>query len=199
MLFRKAMPAGPVEYIVAGLGNPGKEYEGSRHNAGFMGMEALADRLHVKIDRVKFKSYCGQADIGGRRTLLLMEELAMTLVFALAAAICLRAFALADGISRRSALRDTLLRQAESMAAVCQWAEGDLQAAAERFGGQSDGAVWRLELDAAGDDTEENASGWVEITLLPEEGLLGRAQVRAESRKDGLVGEFPLAWQREAP
>ena len=42
MLFRKAMPAGPVEYIVAGLGNPGKEYEGSRHNAGFMGMEALA-------------------------------------------------------------------------------------------------------------------------------------------------------------
>ena len=41
-----------------------------------------------------------------RWTLLLMEELAMTLVFALAAAICLRAFALADGISRRSALRD---------------------------------------------------------------------------------------------
>ena len=74
MLFRKAMPAGPVEYIVAGLGNPGKEYEGSRHNAGFMGMEALADRLHVKIDRVKFKSYCGQADIGGRRTLLLMPQ-----------------------------------------------------------------------------------------------------------------------------
>ena len=99
----------------------------------------------------------------------------------------------------RSALRDALLRQAESMAAICQWAEGDLQAAAERFGGQSDGAVWRLELDAAGDDTEENAGGWVEITLLPEEGLLGRAQVRAESRKDGLVGEFPLAWQREAP
>ena len=134
-----------------------------------------------------------------RRTLLLMEELAMTLVFALAAAICLRAFALADGISRRSALRDALLRQAESMAAVCQWAEGDLQAAAERFGGQLDGAVWRLELDAAGDGTEDDAGGWVEITLLPEEGLLGRAQVRAESRKDGLVGEFPLAWQRKAP
>ena len=79
MLFRKAMPAGPVEYIVAGLGNPGKEYEGSRHNAGFMGMEALADRLHVKIDRVKFKSYCGQADIGGRRTLLLMPQTFMNL------------------------------------------------------------------------------------------------------------------------
>ena len=46
-----------------------------------------------------------------RRTLPLMEELVMTLVFALAAAICLRAFALADGISRRSALRDALLRQ----------------------------------------------------------------------------------------
>lgn len=77
--FARAMPAGPVEYIVAGLGNPGKEYEGSRHNAGFMGMEALADRLHVKIDRVKFKSYCGQADIGGRRTLLLMPQTFMNL------------------------------------------------------------------------------------------------------------------------
>ena len=79
MLFRKAMPAGPVEYIVGGLGTRGKEYEGSRHNAGFMGMEALADRLHVKIDRVKFKSYCGQADIGGRRTLLLMPQTFMNL------------------------------------------------------------------------------------------------------------------------
>ena len=134
-----------------------------------------------------------------RRTLLLMEELAMTLVFALAAAICLRAFALADGISRRSALRDALLRQAESMAAVCQWEEGDLQAAAERLGGSSDGTVWRLGLDAEGNFTEENADGWVEIALLSEEGLLGRAQVRAESRRDGLVGEFPLAWQRETP
>ena len=85
------------------------------------------------------------------------------------------------------------------MAAVCQWAEGDLQAAAERLGGNWDGAVWRLGLDAQGHPTEETADGWVEITPLPEEGLLGRAQVRAESRKDGLVGEFPLAWQREAP
>ena len=42
-------------------------------------MEALADRLHVKIDRVKFKSYCGQADIGGRRTLLLMPQTFMNL------------------------------------------------------------------------------------------------------------------------
>lgn len=67
-----------MEYIVAGLGNPGKEYEGSRHNAGFMGMEALADRLHVKIDRVKF-NLRGQADIGGRRTLLLMPQTFMNL------------------------------------------------------------------------------------------------------------------------
>lgn len=77
--FARPCPRGRWSTSSRGWETPGKEYEGSRHNAGFMGMEALADRLHVKIDRVKFKSYCGQADIGGRRTLLLMPQTFMNL------------------------------------------------------------------------------------------------------------------------
>ncbi len=79
MLFRRARPAGPVDFIVAGLGNPGKKYEATRHNAGFMAMEALADKLGVKIDRVRFKSYCGEASIGEKRALLLMPQTLMNL------------------------------------------------------------------------------------------------------------------------
>ncbi len=79
MLFRRARPAGPVDFIVAGLGNPGKKYEATRHNAGFMAMEALADKLGVKIDRVRFKSYCGEASIGEKRALLLMPQTFMNL------------------------------------------------------------------------------------------------------------------------
>ncbi len=79
MLFHKAKPSGPVDFIVAGLGNPGKKYEATRHNAGFMAMEALGEMLGVKIDRVRFKSYCGEAVVGERRVLLLMPQTFMNL------------------------------------------------------------------------------------------------------------------------
>lgn len=74
MFLRKAKPAGPVDYLIAGLGNPGKQYEATRHNAGFMAVEALADKLAVRVNRVRFKSYCGEAETEGRRVLLMMPQ-----------------------------------------------------------------------------------------------------------------------------
>ena len=79
MFFKKQRSAGPVDFIVAGLGNPGKQYEGTRHNAGFMALEALAERLGVPVTRVRFKSYCGEAVIGEKRALLLMPQTFMNL------------------------------------------------------------------------------------------------------------------------
>ena len=79
MFFKKQRSAGPVDFIVAGLGNPGKQYEGTRHNAGFMALEALAERQGVPVTRVRFKSYCGEAVIGEKRALLLMPQTFMNL------------------------------------------------------------------------------------------------------------------------
>mgnify|MGYP001668347737 FL=1 len=81
MFFRKKKPepAGPVDFLIVGLGNPGKKYEGTRHNAGFIALEALAEKLNVKVNRVKFKAYVGEASLEGRRVLLMMPQTFMNL------------------------------------------------------------------------------------------------------------------------
>ncbi|WP_288703914.1 aminoacyl-tRNA hydrolase [uncultured Ruminococcus sp.] len=66
-----AAPAGPPEYLIVGLGNPGLEYAQTRHNAGFMTLDLLAEREHTEIKRMKFKSLCGDAVIAGKRCLLM--------------------------------------------------------------------------------------------------------------------------------
>lgn len=77
MLFRKketirgAAPSGPVSFLIVGLGNPGAQYEGTRHNAGFIAVDFLADSLGVKADRLKYKSLCADAMIGDQRVLLM--------------------------------------------------------------------------------------------------------------------------------
>ncbi len=77
-LFKKigtsGIPAGKPEYIVAGLGNPGKEYVGTRHNAGFMAIDFIAEKLGVRIDRAKFDALCGDAKISGNRVLLMKPQ-----------------------------------------------------------------------------------------------------------------------------
>lgn len=66
-----AAPAGPPEYLIVGLGNPGLEYAQTRHNAGFMTLDLLAEREHTEIKRMKFKSLCGDAVIAGKLCLLM--------------------------------------------------------------------------------------------------------------------------------
>ena len=63
--------SGPVSFIIAGLGNPGPKYEHTRHNAGFMAVDALADKLGAKIGRLRFQALCGEAMIDGIRILLM--------------------------------------------------------------------------------------------------------------------------------
>ncbi len=61
----------PVTHIVVGLGNIGKQYEKTRHNAGFLAIDHIAEGLGVKIDRVKFHSTVCEANFGGARVLLM--------------------------------------------------------------------------------------------------------------------------------
>ena len=64
----------PVEYIVVGLGNPGLQYGRTRHNAGFLAIDHLAEEKGVKIDRSKFKALVGEAMIAGKRVLLMKPQ-----------------------------------------------------------------------------------------------------------------------------
>ena len=70
---------GPVEYILVGLGNPGGQYERTRHNAGFLAVDRLAELYHTRIDRAKFKALVGEATIGGKRVLLMKPQTFMNL------------------------------------------------------------------------------------------------------------------------
>ncbi len=61
----------PPEFIIAGLGNPGTQYENTRHNCGFMAAETLADIYKTPIKRLRFKSLTGEISIGGKRCLVM--------------------------------------------------------------------------------------------------------------------------------
>ncbi|MBI1274925.1 aminoacyl-tRNA hydrolase [bacterium] len=60
--------------LIVGLGNPGKEYEATRHNAGFMAVDALADKYGFAEWRSKFKGHMAEGSIGGVKTLLLKPQ-----------------------------------------------------------------------------------------------------------------------------
>ena len=72
-LFKKieSAPQGPVNFIVVGLGNIGKQYELTRHNAGFLAIDRIAEKYGARIDRVKFHATVGECTIGGQRVLLM--------------------------------------------------------------------------------------------------------------------------------
>ncbi|HQA05453.1 MAG TPA: aminoacyl-tRNA hydrolase [Clostridiales bacterium] len=61
---------GPIEYIIAGLGNPGRDYEKTRHNAGFMFADALAEKHNAVFKPSKFKADTADAMINGVRCIL---------------------------------------------------------------------------------------------------------------------------------
>ena len=62
---------GKLTWLVVGLGNIGLEYENTRHNAGFMAVEQLAQTCGGDFRQMKFRSDCGEAMVGGVRCLLM--------------------------------------------------------------------------------------------------------------------------------
>ncbi len=71
---KKDSPDTPVTHIIAGLGNPGKQYERTRHNAGFLALDYLSDMLGVSCTRAKFNALCTEARLGSYRVLLMKPQ-----------------------------------------------------------------------------------------------------------------------------
>ena len=83
-LFKKiesgtAAPVGPVTHIIVGLGNPGAQYEMTRHNAGFLAVDRIAERLGVRIDCARFRALVGEATFADRHVLLMKPQTFMNL------------------------------------------------------------------------------------------------------------------------
>ena len=66
-------------WLIVGLGNPGKEYAGTKHNCGFRAIDIIADQLGCKIDKGKFQGLYGQATIQGTKVYLLKPQTYMNL------------------------------------------------------------------------------------------------------------------------
>lgn len=80
MLFDKKKEfSSNFDYLIVGLGNPGRQYETTRHNAGFICIDVLAEKYGIKISKLKFKSLMGEGRIEGKRCLLLKPQTFMNL------------------------------------------------------------------------------------------------------------------------
>ena len=76
MFFRKKefSAASAPTWLIVGLGNPGTKYAFTRHNAGFLCLDLLAEKEHTEIKKIKFKGVLGEATIAGERCLLLKPQ-----------------------------------------------------------------------------------------------------------------------------
>lgn len=76
MLFASS---GGVSWLVVFLGNPGPKYENTRHNAGFMAADAMAEKQNVRIDRSRFKALTAICRIGDEQVMLMKPQTFMNL------------------------------------------------------------------------------------------------------------------------
>ena len=70
---------GKIEYIIAGLGNPGSRYENTRHNAGFKAVDLLAKEEGFEFKKLKFKAFIADEVIAGKRCLIMKPQTMMNL------------------------------------------------------------------------------------------------------------------------
>jgi PTH1 family peptidyl-tRNA hydrolase len=68
-----------MDYIIVGLGNPGKRYENTKHNMGFLALDLLAERNGIKINRLKHRALCGDGAVAGRKVILVKPQTYMNL------------------------------------------------------------------------------------------------------------------------
>lgn len=122
--------------------------------------------------------------------LSLMEQLLMVLVFALAAALCLQGFVLANHISERSELKSHAVLMAQNTAELLKHTSGDFETAAEELNG-----TWNGEILSA--RTSQSPSLYLNaVPADTDNPLLGAACIQVFHEEDCLF-EITVAWQKE--
>ena len=71
--------SGGVSWLLVCLGNPGKQYENTRHNIGFMTADELERREGVKVNKLKYRALTGEMKLGGERVLVMKPQTYMNL------------------------------------------------------------------------------------------------------------------------
>lgn len=75
----KPSVTGTPEFLVVGLGNPEPKYDTTRHNAGFMAIDRIAQKVGCRVDQLKFKSLYGICEIEGKKVMLMKPSTYMNL------------------------------------------------------------------------------------------------------------------------
>ena len=65
---------GSVDFLVVGLGNPGREYENTRHNAGFITLNRLSEKYSIDVSRLKYHALTGTGTINGKKVMLMKPQ-----------------------------------------------------------------------------------------------------------------------------
>ena len=70
----KSSAGGAATHLIVGLGNPGDKYYNTRHNAGFLTIDYISEKLGVKVNKLKFKALVGETEMGGKKVLLMKPQ-----------------------------------------------------------------------------------------------------------------------------
>lgn len=79
MFFKKKDFGSSVDFIIAGLGNPGAQYDLTRHNAGFSAIDLICEKYSAKLNKIKFKSLYCTVEMQGKKVLLMKPQTFMNL------------------------------------------------------------------------------------------------------------------------
>ena len=133
-----------------------------------------------------------------KASLVLIEQVILLLVFAIAAVLCLQAFVWADVQSQTMADTDCALAEAQSAAEVLKACHGDFAAAAQQWGGRWDGQSWTIAFDQNWIKDAVEAGFVLRITPC-DSGIpyLGKARA-AVCREEYLLVELDVCWQEVA-
>ena len=128
--------------------------------------------------------------------LVLTELVIMLLVFALSAALCLKAFVWADRQSASAGAREQALRAAECAAETLKACRGDYAAAAADLGGSWDGEIWRVSYDEQWMPDSAEAVHCLQARPLEDtQDYLGMAELTVTAADGAQLSRLKVAWQ----